>query len=233
MLVGGSALAVFALTAMAIARREQPDALVHAPPPRDAIAASILLQILVAGGMREDEALRRVRRDGGLGSPVTRGIDIANWGEAYARVSDARQRQALLELAVRLLADGRGPVPIRQYAALLDLSFSLGFQTDALARLRELYGFTYVDYAKEGRPREAGAAPLFARDPRDPSELLRVLELDGSASRQAVVSAYRKLAARHHPDRYFGQPEPVQTAAANRFIEVTRAYESLMAIYRD
>ena len=237
MLVGGSALAAFALAAMAIARREQADSVVHAPPPRDAIAASLLVQILMAGGMRDDEAMRRVRREGGLAAPVTRGIDVANWGEAYARVSDQRQRESLLELAVRLLAESAEPVPIRQYAALLDLSFSLGFQTDALARLRELYGFTYVDHAKDGRPRDAdrsgGAAPLFARDTRDQAELLRVLELDGSPSRQTIMSAYRKLAARHHPDRFFGQPEAVQTAAANRFIEVTQAYESLLAIYRD
>lgn len=237
MLAGGSALAVFAMAAMAIARREQGEAMVQAPPPRDAIAASLLVQILVTGGMRDDEAMRRVRREGGLAAPITRGIDIANWAEAYARVSGQPQREMLLELAVRLLADRSEPVPIRQYAALLDLSFSLGFQTDALARLRELYGFTYVDHAKDGRPREAdragGGAPLFVRDSRGEAELLRVLELDGAPSRQTIMSAYRKLAARHHPDRFFGQPEAMQTAAANRFIEVTRAYESLMNLYRD
>ena len=41
------------------------------------------------------------------------------------------------------------------------------------------------------------------------------------------------MAAQHHPDRVHGQSEAVQSDAAARFIEITRAYEALMAIYRD
>jgi hypothetical protein len=130
-------------------------------------------------------------------------------------------------------------VPLRQYAALLDLSFGLGFQTDALARLRQQYGFEYVDHAKDARPPEAdragGAATLFARDARPATELLRVLgiEEDGAPSRQVIISAYRRLVAQHHPDRFHDQPEAAQAGAAARFIEITRAYEALLAIYRE
>ncbi|HET8797971.1 MAG TPA: DnaJ domain-containing protein, partial [Thermoanaerobaculia bacterium] len=141
-----------------------------------------------------------------------------------------KQRHDLLEMAVQLVA-ARSPIPLRQYAALLDLSFGLGFHTDALAKLRALYGFDYIDHAKGARPREAdrsgGGAPLFVRESRSREELLGILGMTGNPSRQEVSAAYRRLAAQHHPDRYHGAASEVQSAAAARFIEITRAYEEL------
>src|SRR6185436_15186941 len=91
MLVAGGALAAFVLGAMAIAKRENEP---RGPQPqhRDAVAASILFQILSAGGMASDEALRQVRRGAGLAAPVTRGIDVTNWAETYARAATQQQR---------------------------------------------------------------------------------------------------------------------------------------------
>jgi DnaJ-class molecular chaperone len=63
--------------------------------------------------------------------------------------------------------------------------------------------------------------------------LLRILELDGHPPRQAIISAYRRLAAQHHPDRFHGESMEARNAAAARFIEITRAYETLMAAYGD
>jgi hypothetical protein len=231
MVGAGGALAVFVLTAMAIARREAGDD-PRAALRQDSVAASLLFQVLTSGGGAEDEALRQIRRGAGLAAPVTRGIDVTNWAETYARGATSQQRMQLLETAVRLVADRTGPVPVRQYAALLDLSFGLGFHTDALARLREVYGFEYVDSAKEGRPRSAdrggGGAPLFERSGRDPAVLLRILGIPPGSSRQEIIAAYRRLASQHHPDRFHGEPVETREAAAARFIEITRAYEELM-----
>jgi outer membrane receptor protein involved in Fe transport len=162
---------------------------------------------------------------------------VASWAETYARATTPPQRHALLESAVKLVAAHTGPIPLRQYAALLDLSFGLGFHTDALARLRETYGFQYVDHAKDARPRSAdrggGATPLFDRSQRAQPELLGILGLSGDPTRQEVGAAYRKLAARHHPDRFHGASLEEQNAAAARFIELTRAYEELLLTFRD
>lgn len=240
MLAAGGAIAVFVLIAMTIARGEagggNPD-MPHGIPDRERVAASILFQLLLFGGTPPDQALRDVRRSAGLIAPVTAGIDVANWGETFARMTTPEQRAWLLETAVQLLAAPGRPIPLRQYSALLDLSFSLGFQTDALAKLREQYGFDYVDHAKHARPREAdrggGSMPLFVREERDTGELLRVLGIEGEPSRQAIIAAYRKLAAQHHPDRFHSQSETAKSDAAARFIEITRAYETLMSIYQD
>jgi hypothetical protein len=229
MLVAGGGIAVFVMSATAIARREN-EGRETVTPQRDSVAASLLYHVVASGGTPPDDALRQVRRGSGIASPVTRGIDVASWAESYARHSSEKQRHDLLETAVQLVA-ARSPIPLRQYAALLDLSFGLGFHTDALAKLRALYGFDYVDHAKDARPREAdrsgGGAPLFVRN-RDREELLRVLGVSGTPSRQELSAAYRKLAAQHHPDRYHGAPTETQTDAATRFIEITRAYEELL-----
>ncbi|HXG59195.1 MAG TPA: J domain-containing protein [Thermoanaerobaculia bacterium] len=234
MIAAGGATAAFVLIAMAIARREGRAQPLDPAVERDRIAASLLFQIGLAGGLRPDEALRLVRRIGGLASPVTAGIDVANWGERFAQLASPARREWLLETAVKIAALARR-VPVAQYAALLDLGFALGFHTDALARLREQYGFDYVDHAKEGRPRSAGRGrprPLDERERDETAEMLRILGVEGPPSRQAIIKAYRKLVSRHHPDRFYNQPEK-QTDAAARFIEITRAYEILMEIYRD
>jgi DnaJ-domain-containing protein 1 len=239
MIFGGGALAIGIIVAVGVATRQTEARRKEVPvPDRSALAASILFNLLLLGGIPPDQALREIRRRAGLAAPVTAQVDIASWADRFAHVASEPQRHWLLETAVQLIAGRERAVPVRQYAALLDLSFSLGFQTDALARLRERYGFDYVDPARFGRPREAdraggAASPLFVRDRRDPAELLRILELDGTPSRQLIISAYRRLAAQHHPDKVHEQAAEVRTAAAARFIEITRAYEALMAIYRD
>ncbi|MGZ5474052.1 MAG: J domain-containing protein [Thermoanaerobaculia bacterium] len=227
-LVGGGALAAFVIAVMAIATRERDRSEGSIPAPqRDTIAASLLFHVVASAGASDEDALRQVRRGAGLAAPVTRGIDVANWAESYARMTTPQQRRELLEVAVQLVAT-RSPVPVRQYAALLDLSFGLGFQTDALAKLRELYGFEYVDHAKDGRPRGADREPLFARQPRVRAELLRVLGMDDTPTRQELSAVYRRLVLQHHPDRFHGATSDAQNEASSRFIEITRAYEELL-----
>src|SRR5215213_6987219 len=157
MLGAGGALAVFVMIAYAMNEREQHHERAESLPAgeRDRIAASLLFHVVRAGGGGDDAALRAVRRGAGIAAPVTRGIDVTNWAESYSRIATQQQRSGLLETAVQLVATRDHPIPLRQYAALLDLSFGLGFHTDALARLRVLYGFDYIDHAKDARPRSA------------------------------------------------------------------------------
>lgn len=233
MIASGVAIAIAVMASIGIAQRlaDRP----AQPAGRDHVAASILFNLLLAGGDRSDEALRDIRKVAGLGSPVTPSIDIASWSGRFAQNSNADQRAWLLETAVRLAASRGKPLPLAQYTVLLDLSFGLGFQTDALAKLRDRYPFEYVDHAKNARPREAdrggGSLSMFARGATDTAPLLRTLGLEGKATRQAIISAYRRLAAQHHPDRFYGEAPEVQSASAAKFIEITRAYESLLAIY--
>jgi hypothetical protein len=238
MLAAGVGLAVSIIITFAAAQHEaemRGASRAHAAPDRNHIAASLLFNLLVIGGMPPDEAIRQVRRGAGIAAPVTSSIDIVSWSERFAKLATPEQRMWLLDTAVRLIADRTTPVPLRQYSALLDLSFALGFQTDALAKLRDVYGFDYVDHAKNARPRGADrgavSTPLYSRDQREAPELLRILGIEPPASRALIIAAYRRLVSQHHPDRVFGESAEVQNAAAARFIEITRAYETLLALY--
>jgi hypothetical protein len=237
MLAAGVGLAASVIITFAAAREADMSGATRAKaaPDRNHIAASLLFNLLVCGGTPADAAMRAIRKNAGLAAPITSSIDITSWTERYAKMSTPEQRMWLLDTAVRLIADRTTPVPLRQYSALLDLSFALGFQTDALAKLRDTYGFDYVDHAKNARPRSADrggvSTPLYSRDDREPAELLRILGVEAPASRAVVIAAYRKLAAQHHPDKVFGETAEVQNAAAARFIEITRAYETLLSIY--
>lgn len=238
MVAVGVTIALATLVSMAAAERERNgtrQSVAHGD--RQHLAASLLFNLLIAGDARADDAMREVRLRAGLPNPVIAGIDMASWAERYAAMATVEQRRRLLETAVQFLAARKLPVPLRQYSALLDLTFGLGFQIDALTRLRDQYGFEYVDHAKNGRPREAdrsgGATTFYARDPGNQAALLSVLGLSGDVTRPAIIAAYRRLAAQHHPDRVFGEPEAVQKAAASRFIEITHAYENLLASHPD
>jgi DnaJ-domain-containing protein 1 len=238
MIVGGVAIAVFALTAFAINKGEVDRGVGQDRATRVELAASLLYQVLVAGGVAAEDALRSVRRDAGLAARITERIDVPSWAGSFAQQSSPADRERLLETAVQLAIAKGGAIPLQQYSTLLDLSFSLGFQTDALARLRERYGFDYVDHAKDARPRDAdrggGATTFFAREETvDVPALLRKLELAGDPSRQQIISAYRRLVAQHHPDKVSDKSVEAQDQAAARFIELTRAYERLLAVFRD
>jgi DnaJ domain len=240
MIVAGGATALFVALAAAIARREAEQSgrtQASVAADRDKLAASILYNLLTLGGSLPADAMRVVRARARIAAPVTSAIDISSWAGRFADRATPEQRAWLLETAVASIVDTRSLLPLRQYSALLDLSFALGFHTDALFRLRDQYGFDYIDHAKNGRPREAdrraGAATLFSREvsPDERRELLSVLEIREEATRQTIVSAYRRLAAQHHPDRFFDAGPEEQEAAAARFIELTRAYERLLAVH--
>ena len=57
---------------------------------------------------------------------------------------------------------------------------------------------------------------------------LRVLELDEYASRRDIKLAYRRLAQRHHPDRFHGQGDLRIALASQRFQRIKNAYDYLM-----
>lgn len=238
MLVAGASLAVVILVAHALLRsREDMEARRVAAPDRDQMMASILFQIIRLGGASPEGADKLTRRQLRFMTPIISDIDITSWAERFSRVSDAQERMDLLDLCVRSAMTQSRTFPLAQYSALMDLSFGLGFQTDALARLRDRHGFSFVDHAKHGRPRSAdragGSVPLFERQAVDRTALLSLLGVGADVSRHELVSAYRKLAAVHHPDRFHQATAEEKSRAAARFIEISRAYEALLPFYED
>jgi hypothetical protein len=233
----GALMAGMVLLALVIARKERERSeMTMASPGREAIVTSILWHVAHLGGADDEEALRLLREGGVAPAPITRDIDLPSWAVEYARISSEEQRRSLIENAVRIAVIAAPVLPLRQYNALLELNFGLGFQTDTLARLRARYRFDLIDHARNGRPRSAdrsgGGAPLYVRG-RDLERLTGLLELDSSFSRRELVRAYRRTAAVYHPDRVHDASPEQQRSAAERFIAATEAYEQLLPLCAD
>jgi len=238
MIAAGFLCAIVVLLAYAIAVREGEEQTIKARVDQSSIAGSILYSIARAGEVSEAEAVRIVRERGQGVVATRREIDLSSWGEAFSRAASEAECRQLLEAALRVGLNGGRDLTLRSYNALLELSFALGFHSDALARLRDQYGFRYTDHAAAGRPREAdragGGAPLFVRLD-EPARLARMsrMGLDAASSRQELISRYRKLAAEHHPDRFHNATENERALASARFIEITSDYESLLSTFRE
>ncbi|HEX6954922.1 MAG TPA: J domain-containing protein [Agromyces sp.] len=65
-----------------------------------------------------------------------------------------------------------------------------------------------------------------------PDEAAAALGVHRDAGTAEIERAYRRLARELHPDRYTGRPPEEVRAASDRFIEVTRAHDVLVAAQR-
>ncbi|HEY0590763.1 MAG TPA: J domain-containing protein [Thermoanaerobaculia bacterium] len=232
LMIGAGGIGAIAVMVEAVRRERRAEAErreTRAGP--DAIAAALLTEIALAGGASREEAESLVAKVSGGRAPVGRRIDLGSCAEAFARVADEAARCALLDAAVQLAVSMAASVPPRQYGALQDLSFGLGFHADALARLRAKWRFEYADYARASRPREADRAGIFRRvAPAEQARLMAILGLSGRLERAGLISAYRRLAGANHPDRVHDRGQKERDEAARRFIEITEAYERLLPL---
>src|SRR4051812_5240509 len=100
MIAAGGAMAIFTLFAYTLARRTaEHEGHEDATVVRDRLAASLLFQVLTAGGSTSSDAMRAIRRTTGLAAPVTPSIDITTWAGRYAQLATPSQRLWLLESA--------------------------------------------------------------------------------------------------------------------------------------
>jgi hypothetical protein len=199
------------------------------------IEAEVLFELGLRGDGGRARAMEAVRRHSAAECGEKGRIDLSSWLDQYVKLVPPERREWLLEAAVLVAMEGGPSIGLAQYDALVEVSFGLGFHSDALARLRRKHGFEYVDWAKHARPREAdrggGATSLFDRgERRDAGANLALLGLEKGAGRQEVIAAYRRLALECHPDRYHEATEQERAGAAARFREITRAYEELLAV---
>lgn len=218
MIGGGAGIAALILRTAAARWRTEPEAC--------SLEDGIAFTIATAGARSPEEA----RRHAGCASPPG-DIDLPAWAGRLAGQRSEAERLALLERCVRIAGAMNPVVPLRQYSALLDLTFALGFHADALARIRSRYPFDYIDPARAGRPRSAdrrGLSMIRESTPEERQRSLQLLELTPPIDRQALVQAYRRLVGLHHPDRFHGATQEEVDAASERFIALTQAFETLL-----
>ncbi len=233
-MIGGGLVIALAIAAGVAIRSSMSASSAMPRPGRDGIEASILFHVAAAGGASREKGLEMVRKVRRAVVPIIEEIDLSSWAESYRSRYGPEDGRRLLEDAVRTAVLSGSPLPVAQYDSLVDLTFALGFHSDVLTRLRSDHPFTYEDHARRGRPRSAdrggGSIPLFSRtDGEDRMSLLARLGLDREVPRSELISVYRALVARNHPDRFHDAGTAEREEAAARFIEITDAYGKLMA----
>lgn len=180
-------------------------------------------------GRDEIEAKILKRIAASLGEKGTRpSIDLTSWGAAYARIAGTTERLDLLHRAVEAARSERGTITLEQYRLLIELCFSLGFHADAFARAGVAAGVHLETGAFRARPTRSRGPALFERGEELEEHLGRLGLSRAELSRQTVTSAYRRLAAQLHPDRFHGASEADQERAAIDFMNLHSSYEYLL-----
>ena len=77
------------------------------------------------------------------------------------------------------------------------------------------------------RLNNSDAASVIAMFYKDKDSAYAVLEISPSATNDAVKTAYRRMAMKHHPDKVATLGPDVQKAAAEKFRQVQEAYETI------
>ena len=91
-----------------------------------------------------------------------------------------------------------------------------GSEVEAIHKVAHYLGISEKDYAS-----------IRAMFYTNPDAAFTVLEIPTTASNEEVKRAYRKLAAKHHPDKVSGMGESIEKAAHEKFVRIQQAYETI------
>ncbi len=120
----------------------------------------------------------------------------------------------------------------RRIAQILraELAFrSTGRSNDNLDRSDDEELRTIIEELQsESRARGQQAQPPRTRGPVEWA--YRTLGVEPTASNEQIKAAYRRAIAQVHPDRFAHAPQQQQRAAAERALEINRAYAILKAV---
>ena len=117
-----------------------------------------------------------------------------------------------------------GSMPIRQRSLLIQYLFGIA-QADGLVSDSEMKVIQRISsYFRISSIEFEQIKSLFYKDV---SSYYKVLGIDESASNDEVKKAYRKMAIKHHPDKFSQLGEEQQKAAKNKFQKIQEAYEHI------
>lgn len=158
-------------------------------------------------------------------------------GELTSALKHTTNIRSIANWIVRRMPEAKERVEI--FAFLLDISFSDGDIIDreyvALCRFGSLTGIrqSFVDkeiFARRKVLYESETPPDFTfNDQLSRRRALIVLDLMETAGLKEIKQAYRQLAHQYHPDRFEQADEDEQQAAAEKFLEIRRAYDFLVS----
>jgi len=108
----------------------------------------------------------------------------------------------------------------RELNYIKEINLKLGFTDGNLARIIAIYTSYYEGKQQHAKTNSSSIKPK--------KTFLNILGLNENHTQAELKSAYRSMAKLHHPDNYATESDAQQKIAAEKFIEIQRAYEYLL-----
>lgn len=141
---------------------------------------------------------------------------ITDWMKIHLKDEGSRS-QIIYFLTGLALITGKMSSPELNF--LKKINTDLGLTPDNLTKIIAIYA-AYNEHRKETQ--EKKASPLSKK------YAYEILGVPTNANKEEIKKAYRKLVKVHHPDKFATGTESQQKMAAEKFVEIQNAYESLI-----
>lgn len=141
---------------------------------------------------------------------------ITDWMKMYL-TNEGSRSQIVYFLAGLALINGK--MNSHELAFLKQINQDLELPPENLTKIIAIYA-AYARHKKENlNKNQQKDSEVYAHD---------ILGVSKNASIEEIKKAYRKLVKIHHPDNFARGTESQQKMAAEKFVEIQNAYESLM-----
>lgn len=141
---------------------------------------------------------------------------ITDWMKMHLKEEGARS-QIVYFLTGLALINGR--VNTSELAFLKQINHDLELDPDNLTKIIAIYA-AYNEHKKETENKKSS--------PKTRTYAYEILGIPKGATQEQIKKAYRKLVKLHHPDKFATGTESQQKMAAEKFVEIQNAYESLI-----
>jgi DnaJ like chaperone protein len=140
---------------------------------------------------------------------------ITDWMKMHLKDEGARSQIIYFLTGLALI---NGNITSPELAFLKQINLEMELDPENLTKIIAIYA-SYSKHKEETRKKAPEKTPVYAYE---------ILGIEKGASQEVIKKAYRKLVKIHHPDNFATGTESQQKMAAERFIEIQNAYESLI-----
>lgn len=144
---------------------------------------------------------------------------ITGWMKGHLQEEGARSQVIYFLTGLALI---NGKVTPSELDFLKRINHDLGLDPENLAKIIAVYAAynKHREETSQEKPKAGKRSKSYAYD---------ILGVKKDASPEEIKKAYRKLVKLHHPDNFATGTESQQKMAAEQFIEIQDAYESLIS----
>jgi DnaJ like chaperone protein len=141
---------------------------------------------------------------------------ITDWMKMHLQDQGSRSQIVYFLTGLVLI---NGTISSPELAFLKQINQDLELDADNLTKIIAIYA-AYNEHKKETDSNKLA--------PKTKTYAHEILGVSKTATQEEIKKAYRKLVKLHHPDRFATGTESQQKMAAEKFVEIQSAYESLL-----